>query len=149
MDAGEVLAERQSPRGASSRDQEPVVGDSIATLERDPSTREVEATRAFAEMPLDVEVVDAVAPQGQSVLVPVSFQELLGKGRAVVREMGFFADRNDAPAVAFSAQRLDGAKAGERFAWRIVGALALILTGLVVASRAAPRSSDMAPGSAL
>jgi drug/metabolite transporter (DMT)-like permease len=39
--------------------------------------------------------------------------------------------------------------AGERFAWRIVAALALILTGLVVASRAAPRSSDTAPGSAL
>ena len=50
----------------------------------------------------------------KAVLVPVTAQELLGKRRAVVGNMRFVANDNEAAAKPFPAQRFSGGNPGYR-----------------------------------
>ena len=61
--------------------------------------RDIERDRRHAEHPFGVEVVDTLLAQHDALGVGGAREELLRKRRAVVREVGFGADRDDPAAV--------------------------------------------------
>src|SRR6185437_7889879 len=74
----------------------------------------VERDRARLEPPLEIEVVDALLAQYHLLGLPVAAQELLRQWRAVVRQVRFRADRDDATVESLAPQRLRRAQTGER-----------------------------------
>src|SRR5262249_54226516 len=84
-----------------------------AAVPLDHAVRDVEVGRPPPEPEVEFEVVVRLLAQRDLVRLPFPRQQLLGKGRTVVREVGLGADEYQPAVVALASQCLGGAQPGE------------------------------------
>ncbi len=102
---------RRRPRG----DDEPVVADPRAVIERDPPGRDIQRRGPHSEAQLQAEVrVLVLGPQPDALGLERPGQQLLGQRRSVVGEVVLGADQREATVVALGPQGLGGPQSGQR-----------------------------------
>src|ERR1051325_4303583 len=95
MDAGHVLAAGQPAGGGTGGDDEPVVGQGLAVVERDGAGGDIESGGPAPEMPGHAQrVVLTLVPQRGLLGAPVALEYLLRQRRPVVGQGRLGTDRD-------------------------------------------------------